>query len=62
MRPKDKQVRVSADIHRTLRAIAFNNDIYLEDLVDAILKYVLKDKELIGQLIDQLRKRSRIVN
>lgn len=58
MKSKDKQLIVSSEIHRRLKAIAFNNDVYLQDLVAAILKNTIDDEELISQLLSTLRKKN----
>ena len=58
MKSKDKQLIVSSEIHRRLKAIAFNNDVYLQDLVAAILKNAIDTEELISQLLSTLRKKS----
>jgi len=58
VKSKDKQLIVSSEIHRRLKAIAFNNDVYLQDLVAAILKNAIENEKLISQLLSTLRKKS----
>jgi ABC-type thiamine transport system substrate-binding protein len=58
VKSRDKQLIVSSDIHRRLKAIAFNNDVYLQDLVAAILKNAIHNEELIRQLLSTLRRKS----
>ena len=59
MRSKDKQLRVSSKLHRKLKTIAFNNEVFLQDLVEAFLSYVLKDEDLTSQLVSKLCDQSR---
>jgi len=58
VKSKDKQLIVSSEIHRRLKAIAFNNDVYLQDLVAAILSNAIDDEELVSQLLRTLRRKS----
>jgi len=58
MKSNDKQLIVSSEIHRRLKAIAFNNDVHLQDLVAVILKNAIDDEELISQLLSTLRKKN----
>ncbi len=57
MRSKDKQLRVSSTLHRRLKTIAFNKEVYLQDLVDAILRQAVENKDLIERLVGELRGR-----
>ena len=58
MKSKDKQLIVSSEIHRKLKGIAFNNDVYLQDLVAAILRNAIDNEDLISQLLRTLRRKS----
>ena len=59
MRSRDKQLRVSSKLHRKLKTIAFNKEVFLQDLVEAFLNYVLEDEELTNRLVSQLRNQPR---
>lgn len=56
MTVREKQVSVSFEVHRRLKTIAFNKEVYLKDLVDAVLRHALADKDLIEHLISEIRK------
>ena len=50
VRAREKHLVVSSEIHRWLRAVAFNGDVALQDLVDGIMVYVIKHKEILDHV------------
>lgn len=53
-----KQARIYEDLHKHLKNLAFNNDVYMEELVSQLLIEALRNKELVTYVLTQLRKRS----
>ena len=42
-------------LHRKLRAVAFNHEVRLQDLVDAIIESVLNDKVKVDEIVQKLK-------
>ena len=51
-----KPVLVRGFLHRRLRTVAFNYDVKLQDLVDAIIESVLNDKVKVDEIVQKLKK------
>jgi hypothetical protein len=49
-----KPVLIRSELHRRLKLIAFNCDVKLQDLMDAIVETALNDKTLIKEILKEL--------
>jgi len=56
MSARDRRLVVSSGIRRGLRVVAFDGDVVLQGLVDVIMGYVIKHKEIPDQAANQSRR------
>jgi len=50
-----KPVLVKLKLHRRLKVVAFNNEIKLQDLMDAIIQTVLKNQNMLNEVVSKIK-------
>jgi mRNA-degrading endonuclease RelE of RelBE toxin-antitoxin system len=51
-----KQVRISDEFHKKLKKIAFDNDVFLEDLLKEIIENALNSPDILEKLVKRCEK------